>query len=131
MLDTNVLLVAISPRSPYHWIWKALLAKKYDLYVTSDILDEYAEIIERQMGHLAAAATLDLLMELPNVHFVQKYYHWQLIEADPDDNKFLDCAIAASVEYLVSHDAHFKVINEYDYLNIKLIAVEGLKLMLN
>ena len=96
VIDTNVLLVIISPRSSFNSIWQALLSGKFQMYVTSDILDEYAEIIEREMGIRVAEAVLDLLTELPNVHFIQKYYHWQLIEADPDDNKFVDCAIAAS-----------------------------------
>lgn len=130
VIDTNVLLVIISPRSPFNSIWQALLSGKFQMYVTSDILDEYAEIIERQMGLRVAEAVLDLLTELPNVHFIQKYYHWQLIEADPDDNKFIDCAIAASAELLVSHDGHFRVINQYPYLNINLLSATAFQALI-
>ena len=130
VIDTNVLLVIISPRSPFNGIWQALLSGKFQMYVTSDILDEYAEIIERQMGLRVAEAVLDLLTELPNVHFIQKYYHWQLIEADPDDNKFIDCAIAASAELLVSHDGHFWVINQYPYLNINLLSATAFQALM-
>ena len=41
VLDTNVLLVAISKKTPYYAIWKAFLNGEYELCVTTDILDEY------------------------------------------------------------------------------------------
>jgi len=37
VLDTNVLLVSISSRSKYHWIYDKLLADEYDLFVTNEI----------------------------------------------------------------------------------------------
>lgn len=121
VVDTNILLVSISPRSSSNWLWQAILSGTYELYVTTDILLEYMEIITQKMGKEAAEITIDLLSELPNVHFIQKYYFWQLIEADPDDNKFLDCAIAAGANYLVSNDKHFNVIKDYPYFKVKLV----------
>ena len=50
VLDTNVLLVCISERSRLHWIFQKLIAGNFILCVTTDILAEYAEIIERHMG---------------------------------------------------------------------------------
>jgi predicted nucleic acid-binding protein len=50
VLDTNVLLVAVSPRSPFHWIIEELEKGTYQLCVTTDILVEYMEIIQRHMG---------------------------------------------------------------------------------
>jgi len=50
VLDTNILLVAISPRSPYHWIFDAFINEKFNLCVTTDILLEYEEIISKHMG---------------------------------------------------------------------------------
>ncbi len=35
VLDTNVLLVSISSRSKYHWIYEKLLADEYDLFIES------------------------------------------------------------------------------------------------
>lgn len=130
VIDTNVLLVSISPRSDDNWLWQAILLGEIDLYVTTDILAEYAEIIEQQMGKAVADAALDLLSDLENVHNVTKYYSWQLVEIDPDDNKFVDCSIAAGAEYLVSEDKHLRVINQYPYFNITLLKLAELKLLL-
>ena len=45
ILDTNVLSVAIARKSSLYPIWQAFRNGDYDLLVTTDILDEYAEII--------------------------------------------------------------------------------------
>jgi uncharacterized protein len=99
VIDTNVLLVSISPRSKSNWLWLSLLNEEFELCVTTDILQEYEEILGREMGLQIAEATLDLLTDLPNVINIQKYFYWQLVENDPDDNKFIDCAIAASANF--------------------------------
>ncbi|MEN9609490.1 MAG: hypothetical protein RLZZ628_304 [Bacteroidota bacterium] len=127
VIDTNVLLVCIPPSSEAHWLWQAIVAGTLDVYVTTDILMEYAEIIGRRANPILAEAVLDLLGELPNVHFTDKYYFWQLIEVDPDDNKFLDCAITAGAHFLVSEDKHFNVVQLYPYFNIKVVKLKEFK----
>ena len=130
VVDTNILLVCISPRSTANWLWQDILSGVFEVYVTTDILLEYNEIIDRNMGTEVAEAALDLLSELPNVHLVQKYYFWQLIESDPDDNKFVDCAIAAGAHYLVSNDNHFKELQKYPYFKVQLVRLEEFKALL-
>jgi putative PIN family toxin of toxin-antitoxin system len=127
VIDTNVLLVCLSPRSEGHWLWQSLLSEAFEIYVTTDILNEYAEIITREMGQEVAEVALDLLTDLPNTHQIQKYFLWQLIEADPDDNKFVDCAIAAGAHYLVSEDRHIRIIRQYPYLGIELVSLSEFK----
>jgi uncharacterized protein len=39
VLDTNILLVSVSDRSPYHLIFKSYIENKYSLCVTTEILD--------------------------------------------------------------------------------------------
>ena len=43
---------------------------------------------------------------------VEPTYQWQLITADPDDDKFADCAIAAGADYVVTEDAHFAALKD-------------------
>ena len=131
VVDTNILLVSISPRSASNWLWQSILSGQIDVYVTTEILAEYAEIIGREMGADVADAALDLLSELPNVHPIQRYYAWQLIEADPDDDKFVDCAIAAGAQYLVTNDKHFKALEKYPYFNVSVIKLDVFKALFN
>ena len=95
VIDTNILLPSLSPRSKSHWLFADLLDERFVLCVTTDILNEYSEIFERKLGVKASSAVMDLLETLPNLLLVDKFYFWQDVEQDPDDNKFVDCAISA------------------------------------
>ncbi len=90
VLDTNVLLVSISDTSPYYWIWKALEKGQFTLCVTTDILNEYAEVIGQHMGSEVMELTLNAITKHRFVEKVEKYYAWNLIYQDPDDNKFVE-----------------------------------------
>lgn len=56
--------------------------------------------------------------------FQEIYVHFSLIEADPDDNKFVDCAVAADAEYIVTNDSHFNVLKKIDWPKISIITIE-------
>ncbi len=131
VIDTNVLLVCISNRSKDNWLWQAILSGEVQICLTTDIISEYEEIIGRKMGQGIADLALDILTDLPNTLFINKYYSWQLIEADPDDNKFVDCAIAASARFLVSEDKHFRVLQQYPYLNTEVVNLQQFKKILD
>ena len=42
-------------------------------------------------------------------HFTPQF-HFRIITADPDDDIFADCAIAADAEYSITEDGHFKAL---------------------
>ncbi len=134
VLDTNVLLVSISERSKLHWIFKKLLDKEYVLCVTTDILNEYAEIIEQHMGSEASESTMGVIENLSNVHFITKYYQFQLLK-DEDDDKFVDgsprdCAIAANADYIVNHDKDFDVLKNIEFPKVRVIKTEEFRKIL-
>ncbi|MBK8501262.1 MAG: putative toxin-antitoxin system toxin component, PIN family [Saprospiraceae bacterium] len=121
VLDTNILLVSISPRSRYHWVWQRFLDEKFSICVTTDILQEYEEIIGDHMGREVANTILQILESATNVELVTSYFRWNLIKTDYDDNKFVDCAITANAKYLVSHDSHFKILKEIPFPKVQVI----------
>ena len=47
-----------------------------------------------------------------NLRRIAPTFHWRLITADPDDDPFADCAIAAGAEWVITEDAHFNVLKE-------------------
>ena len=89
--------------------------EEFDLCVTTDILIEYEEIIGRYLGKQLATNILQLIENSPNVKWVTSYYKWNLIKSDADDNKFVDCAIAADAKFLVSDDKHFKILDKITF----------------
>ena len=124
VIDTNILLVSISKKSPLHWVFKGFLDEEYVLCVTTDILMEYEEIITQHMGYKVADNTLRTIRDAWNTHFITRYYQWNLVEVDYDDNKFVDCAIAANANYLISQDRHFRVLKQVEFPKVELLNVE-------
>ena len=79
---------------------------KFDLVVSNEILTEYQEQIALRYGVDKTEAAHDYLLLLPNVVFKNPSFLWQLAETDKDDNKFIDCYIAAQCDYIISNDRH-------------------------
>lgn len=131
VLDTNVLLVSIAPKSVYRPIFEALLAKKYQLIVSNDVLSEYQEIFEQRANPIVATNVLEALTNLSNVVRQEIYVKWNIIEVDKDDNKFVDCAIAGNCNYLVTNDKHFNILKEHGNDLVKLININEFMKILN
>jgi putative PIN family toxin of toxin-antitoxin system len=123
-MDTNVLSVAIARRSQFYPIWLSLRNGEFALLVTTDILEEYEEIIGGDLSPELANFVLETLETLPNVHYIQKYYYWNLITADPDDDKFVDCAVAGSANFIVTNDKHFKVLRTIPFPKVEILSAE-------
>lgn len=49
-----------------------------------------------------------------------------LISNDPDDDKFVDCAIASSADYLVTHDNHFNILKTVEFPKVEIIDINSL-----
>jgi len=124
VLDTNVLLVSISSRSKYHFIYEKLVADKYDLFVTNEILMEYEEVISQKYNSPVAGNVIKSLLILPNVIKTPIYFNWNLINEDADDNKFVDCVINSNSHLLVTNDKHFQILKEIKFPKITVINAE-------
>jgi putative PIN family toxin of toxin-antitoxin system len=124
VVDTNCLLQIIARKSPYRPIWDAFLAGRFDLCVSNEILEEYQEILGQQITPTVAENVVLLLLNQKNVRLVDPYFRMGLIVADPDDNKFVDCAFAAGADYLVSEDNHFNVLQKTPFPQLNLVTLD-------
>ena len=124
VIDTNCLLQIIARKSPYRPIWDAFLAGRYELCVSNDILEEYQEILEQQITPSVAENIVLLILNQKNVRLVDPHFRMELISADPDDNKFVDCAFAAGADYLVSEDSHFNVLRTTFFPKLNLVTLD-------
>ena len=124
VIDTNCLLQIISRKSPYRPIWDAFIAGCYDLCVSNEILDEYQEILEQQITPTVAENVVMLILNQQNVQLVDPHFRMGIITADPDDNKFVDCAFAAGADYLVSEDSHFNAIRQTPFPQLNLVTLD-------
>ena len=101
VLDTNCLLVSISKYGEAYPVWRGFLDGRYTLCVSTEILEEYEEIIGSMTTPDIARNVVYAILKRKNVERIDPYFHWNLITADPDDNKFVDCAFAAGATYIV------------------------------
>jgi predicted nucleic acid-binding protein len=76
------------------------------------------------MSHLKISLSL-YLPRAPNVHYIDPYYKWLLIDADPDDNKYCDCAIAGKAIYIVTEDKHFNVLKNISFPQISTTGIDA------
>lgn len=115
VLDTNCLISSLSKRGQYYPVWQGLQTGKYTLCVSTDILEEYAEKLTEKMSVQVASNVIHLLLESGNVELINPYFSLHLIEADHDDDKFVDCAFAANATFIVSDDSHFDVLKKIQF----------------
>lgn len=124
VLDTNCLVQAISRRGRYYRVWKDFIEGHYVLCISSDILEEYEEIVGRLTSPLVARIAVEAILKASNTLRVDPRFHFHLIEKDPDDNKFVDCAIIAGADYIVSEDAHFKILETIPFPAVTVIRLD-------
>lgn len=127
VLDTNSLIMSISPRSPYRSVWQSFLRGDYNLCISNEIIEEYSEVLERNISREVSEAIVYAILTRPNVIRKDPHYSFGLIDADKDDNKFVDCAIAANAKCIVSEDNHFKVLKSIPFPKVEVIGIDDFK----
>ena len=124
VIDTNCLIMALSARNAYHKIWKSFLAGHFNLCISNEILEEYTEVITRNISVNVAHYIIYTMLESKNVKQIAPAYKWNLITADPDDNKFVDCAIAANARFIVTEDHHFNVLKDIEFPAVDIVSID-------
>ena len=130
VVDTNILVSALSSRSAAHWLIQALRSSVFDLVTTTEILLEYEEILGRKYSPEVADSFVASLQELPNAISTTVYYRWKLL-TDPDDDKFVEAALASGADFIVSEDAHFRHLASVEFPKIHVLTLSDLHLLLS
>jgi len=122
VLDSYVLLQVAFTRKPLKIVWGKLLDGSYTLCVTEDILFEYQEkIMDCFHNEMLANVLINTLLNCTYVKRVETYFRYNYIKDDPDDNKFVDCALACNAAYIVTEDSHFDVLKSIDFPKVNVI----------
>ncbi|MBI5913944.1 MAG: putative toxin-antitoxin system toxin component, PIN family [Bacteroidetes bacterium] len=123
VLDVNILIAIIGKSSPFRWVFDCIADGRISLCVTTEILLEYREILERKNGLEVGENVLNLITVIPFTEKVDVFFNFHLITKDKDDNKYVDCAIAANAVCLVSNDKHFQEIKQVSFPSIQLLTL--------
>ncbi len=125
VLDTNVLLQAVSPRNPFRVIFDGVLDEKINLVVSTEIMMEYEELLHRHRAPADAARLIRFLRFAPNILAISPAFRWRLPYADPDDQKFVDAYVAGQADYLVSNDRHLAGLGAAGFPAVRVVSAEG------
>ena len=130
VIDTNCLIASISPEGGYYWLYEAFEAEKFEWLISNEILTEYFETLTVRYSEQTALLVYSILSAAVNATFTEPYFKWQLIDADPDDNKFADLAVAANANYLVTNDKHFNILKTTDFPKLNVLSLDEFKVIL-
>ena len=124
VLDTNCLLAILPTHSLYHQVWTDFLEGCLEFCVSTEVLFEYEEILSVKTSPYFADIIIKTLLNRTNLVRVSPTWHFDLITADPEDNKFVDCAVCGQAEYLISNDRHFEILNTVFFPQLHLVKIQ-------
>ena len=125
VLDTNCLIQALPTKSLYHKIWTDFLEGKYRLCVSNEILMEYEEILAEHTSPQVAHNVVEAIARHPQTYYRESYFRFHLLsDIDKDDDKFVDCAITANADYIVTEDSHFKHLKQIPFPQLTVLTLD-------
>jgi len=120
VIDTNVFISSFFGGNSKKIIdlWKKGEIK---LCLSREIVDEYVEVLKRLglQNESELQELLNIFSEGHNIIFSALTPSLKIIEQDPDDNMFIECAVALKCSYIISGDNHLKSLK--NYMGIKIV----------
>ena len=114
ILDTNVFISGVFFTGPPYQILKAWRDGKVQLVISQEILEEYqrvGEILPQQFPGIDLGSILELLTVKAELILAPGLP--KPVCDDPDDDKFLACALASKAKLIVSGDKHLLRVSRY------------------
>ncbi|MBC8388579.1 MAG: putative toxin-antitoxin system toxin component, PIN family [Actinobacteria bacterium] len=123
VIDTNIFISSFfypngNPKRVID-LWKN---GKITICITEEILKEYVKVLaglgfsnEPELEEL-----LGLFKKKNNIIYIASTPKFNLIKDDPDDDKFIECTVAARAQYIISGDKH--LLNLKTFQNITVIS---------
>jgi hypothetical protein len=135
VLDTNVLISALlSAEGPPAQIIDLWEAGAFDVAVSAPLLDELKRVLRykrvRKYLEMTSVEVDSLIKQWSSTAvYIDSEMRLDVVEDDPDDNRVLECAVAAEAEYIVSGDDHLLDLGEYR--GIEVLPPAGFIVLLN
>ena len=119
VLDTNVFISGIFFSGPPHRILQSWRNGRVQLVLTPEIFEEYrrvAEVLQEKFPAVDLIRLLELL--LVQAEMCQAEPLPEVVSADPDDDKFIACALSSGSKLIVSGDKHLLDVDGYRGIEI-------------
>ncbi len=119
ILDTNVFVSGVFFSGPPHQILKAWRDGKLRLVISAEILDEYQRVgqkLHEQYPAINIGPFLEFVAAKAEMCSVQSLP--APVCVDPDDDKFIACALAGKIKVIVSGDKHLLQVSGYRDISV-------------
>jgi putative PIN family toxin of toxin-antitoxin system len=120
VIDTNIFISGFGWDAKPEKVLKLLKHKRIINYISLEILDELKRVVsypKLKFSEKLQNRILEFVFFYSEI--IEPTEHISHITKDPEDNKFLECAIAARAEFIISGDPH--LINIAEYRAIKIV----------
>ncbi|MCG1002765.1 MULTISPECIES: putative toxin-antitoxin system toxin component, PIN family [Halobacterium] len=109
VLDTNVLISGVIATGVPHELLVRGFDHKYQIVVSVETLTEFRETLLKYPERFQMSED-EVQQEVETIRYFAEFVDPDeditAVQADPDDDKFLEAAVAGDVDYLVSGDTH-------------------------
>lgn len=107
VLDTNVLVSAVLAAGKPRRLLQRCIDGQDALLASPATLQEFVEVIRRPKFGLDEQAVHQILAAVLAVaEAVEPQVHFRAVSEDPDDDRFIDLAVAGRADLIVSGDKH-------------------------
>ena len=107
VLDTNIFIAAFShPRGRNAQLWTAARTNRYRLLVSVPIIREIADVLRRDFAWPESDLQRRIRLIAQVAEVVITTTSLDLVAADPDDNRILECAVDGKADLIVTNDHH-------------------------
>ena len=114
VLDTNVVVSALNFPGNERLVLELVLRGRFEFYLSRFILEEVAGVLVRKFGWGEERTTEAVLVLETAANVIEPPQLPEVIEGGHADNRVLDCAAAASADYLITGDRrHLLPIGEH------------------
>jgi len=122
-VDTNVLISATFWYGTSYKIIKLIEQQRLKLVLSLEIIKEYRDVLGYEEiqekikdKNLEMKRSVEKIISLANI--VMPIRKIKAVEADSDDNKIIECALAGNTDYIITNDHHLLDLKEFEGINI-------------
>lgn len=125
VVDTNVIISGSLWEGRPAEVMRQIETGRVEMYLSADILEEIEEVLEQEKleGPIARSGqSVNMVMNkiYSMASIVNPKVKVRRVKEDPDDNKFLECAVECKADYIISGDKHLLDLGEHGGIKIVL-----------
>ena len=112
-LDTNIVVSALGWRGNSHTILERVMQGKLELYLSYEQFEELSRVLEYPKFDFTEEQKMRFKALISSVATFVQPIELDVIKADPADNRVLECALVAKLDFIISGDDHLLSIRRF------------------